>query len=70
MIVNRIKENKFYILYRRNRGKEKTCPLYAIYRTQEYGGDMVTNKQTLKEAISLFNRATKECVEHEKLMGI
>lgn len=68
MRVDRIKENEFYILYKRAVGwNDDTCK-YVIYRTDEYGGDMFKEFRYLTEAKRIFNKATKEAIEHNKIM--
>lgn len=67
MILNRIKENKFYILFSRDKGKN-TCPKYVIYRSNEFGGDLLKEFRYLREAKRIFNKATKEAIQYVKEM--
>jgi len=68
MIINRIKENKFYILYKRVIPKNTICPRYVIYRTDEFDGDLVKDFNYLSEAKRFFNKATKEAETYERIL--
>lgn len=68
MQLLRLKDNEFYIAYRRNRGKETACPLYCIYRTDSYGGDMLGEYRTVKELWRTFVNVTKEAKEQESTL--
>jgi hypothetical protein len=72
MISNifRINSNKFYILYRRIKNRKDTIPLYVIYRTEEFGGDIFKEFNNKRGARNTFNKATVEAVEYEKELAI
>lgn len=69
MTILRLKDNKFYIAYRRSRGKETSCPLYVIYRQEEFGGGILGEYRNVRDLWSTFNKATKEAKEQEKEMS-
>jgi len=66
-IINRIDENQYYILYKRNLDKNDVSSKYSIYRTDEYGGDLFKDFRYLSEARKIFKKLTNECIEHEKI---
>ena len=66
MNILRLKENKFYIAYRRNRGKETSCPLYVIYRQEEFSGGILGEYRKVRDLWFNFNKATREALIHEK----
>lgn len=68
-VIRRIKENKYYILYKRIKDKGDTIPLYVIYRTKEYGGDLFDEFKLLSCARRTFEKATKQAIEHERIIG-
>lgn len=69
MTILRLKDNEFYIAYRRSRGKETTCPLYCIYRTKDYGGDMLGEYRTARELWKTFIKATNEAKQQKVILN-
>lgn len=57
MVIIRLKEKNGYILYRRQRGKETSIPLYVVMNNQNPFGNtiMVEEFRTLKQAEKNFN---------------
>lgn len=68
--MQRIEENKFYILYRRVLDKKDSMNRYVIYRTSDYGGDMFEDFSYLTMARKIFKIATRQAVIHEDLMFV
>ena len=64
MDIHRVKENGFYILYKRHVPHNDVTPHYAIYRTLEFGGDMFCEYRTYQTALSVFNKATKQAIQY------
>jgi hypothetical protein len=64
--LTRIDENEYYILYKRALAKNDCAPKYAIYRTQEYGGDLFKDFYYLEEARKIFKQVTKEAIQCAK----
>ena len=56
----RIKENKYYILYKRIKDRGDTIPLYVVYYTDDFGGGISEEFSTRQSALRFFNEATKE----------
>ena len=54
MVIIRLKEKNGYILYRRQRGKETSVPLYVITNQGKMGNIMVEEFRTLKQAEKNF----------------
>lgn len=67
-ILHRIEENKFYILYKRILPKNDVSQKYVIYRTEQFGGDLLENFYTLTEARKIFVKATKEAIEQDNIV--
>ena len=64
MNIKRILENKFYILYERILKKNEIMNKYVIYRSEEYGHDYLESFNNLRQAKSVFNKATKRAIEY------
>jgi hypothetical protein len=64
--IIRIKENKYYILYKRIKDRGDTILLYVVYYTETYGGGISKEFRYRQQALEFFNRATKEAIEFEK----
>lgn len=68
MLINKVLENEFYILYKRQIPKNHICKKYVIYYTKEYGGDLFKEFENLTNARTMFKKLTKECIEQEEIM--
>jgi hypothetical protein len=68
--ISRVKDNKYYILYKRTKDKGDTIPLYVIYNTEEYGGRMVSQFNTRREALKFFDRASIEATDYDNELGM
>ena len=66
MNIQRILENKFYILYKRILEKNEIMNKYVIYSSEEYNHDYFQDFNNLRQAKSVFNKITKEAIEYEK----
>lgn len=66
--VNRIMENEFYILYKRELKPKDVSDKYVIYHTKEYGGDCFRSFKSLTQARKMFNICSKEAFDYEKTM--
>jgi len=64
--IIRIKENKYYILYKRIKDKGDTIPLYVVYYTDDFGGGISEEFSTRQLALRFFDKATKEAVEYNR----
>ena len=62
----RIKENKYYILFKRIRDKGDTISLYVVYYTEEYDGGISKEFSTKREALRFFNIATSQAIDYDK----
>lgn len=64
--IIRIKENKYYILYKRIKDRGDTIPLYVVYYTDDFGGGISEEFSTRQLALRFFDKATKEAVEYNR----
>jgi hypothetical protein len=64
--IIRIKENKYYILYKRIKDRGDTIPLYVVYYTDDFGGGISEQFSTRQSALRFFNKATKEAIAYNK----
>ena len=64
--IYRIKENKFYILYKRKLEKNECMAKYFIKNTEEFGGVYLGEYYSLTQAKKVFNKATKEALQYAK----
>jgi hypothetical protein len=64
--IVRIKENKYYILYKRIKDRGDSIPLYVIYYTDEFGGGISEQFSTRQQSLRFFAKATKEAIEYNR----
>ena len=65
--ITRMKDNKYYILYKRHKESYKeNIPLYVIYYTAEYNGGIAKEFSNYRQSLGWFNKATKEAKNYEK----
>lgn len=64
--IQRVKENKYYILYIRKNWRKELLPKYVIYSTEEYDSCFAKDFKTYKQAIKSFTKATQEAKDYEK----
>ena len=63
--IIRIKENEYYILYKRIKDRGDSIPLYVVYYTDDFGGGY-KEFSTRQLALRFFDKATKEAVEYNR----
>ena len=64
--IAKIKENKYYILYKRIKDKGDNIPLYVVYYTDDFGGGISEEFSTRQSALRFFDKATKEAKIYNK----
>ena len=64
--IMRIKENKYYILYKRFKEPKDTIPRYVIYYSDNFGYGISKEFNYMQQARDFFTRATKEAIKYEK----